>query len=96
MDVLQRRSAAEFQQAWCDIDRQHLLFDRFGSIRRSQPRESHDLHDAHAGFMGRAFVDHAVFAIQQSVITHEDDYRVVQLASLTKQFVESPDAVING
>ena len=93
---LQRRRTAQFEQARGEVDGEHLRLDDLRLGGRREAGIAHDLHDADAGFVGGALVHHAVLAVEDAVVAHEDDDGVVQFAALLEQFVEPAHAVVHG
>ena len=95
VDAGERGRAGEFEQARGDVDGEHLLFDDFRGGDGRQAGETHDLHDADAGLMRGALVHHAVLAVEDAVVAHENDDGVVQFAARAEPFVEAAHAVID-
>ena len=92
MRPLERRSAAEVEHARRHVLREDLFRDhRTGR----QARPPGDERDADAGLVHGALVDHAVLALEEAVVAHEDDDCVLELAGGLEEGDEAADAVVN-
>ncbi len=91
----QRGGVAEFEETGGEVQGEHLLGDGLWFFSGGEARVPDDERDADAGVMHGALVHHAVLAIEQAVVTHEDDHGVVELTALFQLPCERADAVVH-